>query len=137
MPIWTACLAAGAVVALDRASKAAALRWLTVRGKGILRLVRNDRPFICPGETGRLLVGAWILAASCGAGALQAMPSSDSRGLTGVALAIALGSAASNIADRLAWGIVADFIRIGRWPVFNLADVAIVVGGALALGSLL
>ena len=42
----------------------------------------------------------------------------------------ALGGAAGNLLDILRRGHVVDFIDLGWWPVFNLADVAI-VGGLL------
>ena len=45
-----------------------------------------------------------------------------------LALGIALGGIASNTIDRLARGGVVDFIGVGRWPLFNLADAAIVAG---------
>jgi len=44
---------------------------------------------------------------------------------------IAAGVAVANIADRLTAGSVTDFIDIGRWPVFNLADMFLIVGGVL------
>jgi signal peptidase II len=54
------------------------------------------------------------------------------------------GGAAGNIVDRLfrgdAWlrGAVVDFIDLQWWPIFNIADAAIVLGaGALVIASLL
>ncbi|MEE9400710.1 MAG: signal peptidase II [Dehalococcoidia bacterium] len=45
-----------------------------------------------------------------------------------VGLGLDLGGAIGNLIDRLRLGAVTDFIDIGAWPVFNLADSAIVVG---------
>ena len=47
-----------------------------------------------------------------------------------VAMAMELGGALGNLADRLnpELGYVVDFIWIGDFPVFNLADAAIVIG---------
>ena len=58
--------------------------------------------------------------------------------VTGVALSLILGGAVGNLWDRLARGRVIDFllfyVKQYQWPVFNLADSAIVVGaGLLAL----
>ena len=50
-----------------------------------------------------------------------------------IALGGALGGAASNLLDRFRRGAVVDFIDLGFWPVFNLADVAICVGAFVAL----
>lgn len=44
------------------------------------------------------------------------------------AMGLVLGGAVGNILDRLRVGYVIDFISIGWWPVFNLADSAITVG---------
>ena len=35
-----------------------------------------------------------------------------------------------NVADRIIWGYVVDFIDLTYWPVFNIADSAICVGVA-------
>jgi signal peptidase II len=45
-----------------------------------------------------------------------------------VGLGLDLGGAVGNLIDRLRFGEVTDFIDIGPWPVFNVADSAIVVG---------
>jgi signal peptidase II len=58
-----------------------------------------------------------------------------------VALAMILGGALGNLADRLHRGAVTDFLDFGvgrlRWPVFNLADAAVTVGVALLFGAFL
>ena len=45
-----------------------------------------------------------------------------------LSLALLLGGATGNLLDRLRLGHVTDFLDVGRWPVFNLADSSIVVG---------
>ena len=45
-----------------------------------------------------------------------------------VSIALMLGGALGNLIDRIHQGHVTDFIDVGPWPVFNLADSAIVVG---------
>jgi signal peptidase II len=50
--------------------------------------------------------------------------------------ALVLAGAVGNAVDRAANGYVVDFIHIAYWPVFNVADMAIVAGGvALAFAS--
>ncbi|MHB1598759.1 MAG: signal peptidase II [Acidimicrobiales bacterium] len=51
-----------------------------------------------------------------------------------VAIGLVLGGALGNLADRLfraEGGAVVDFVRVGFWPTFNVADASIVVGGVL------
>jgi signal peptidase II len=51
-----------------------------------------------------------------------------------LAIALLLGGASGNLIDRLLrhnHGAVIDFIDFQWWPVFNVADVAIVVGALL------
>jgi signal peptidase II len=56
-----------------------------------------------------------------------------------VTLGLLLGGALGNLADRMVRspgplrGHVVDWIELPHWPVFNLADSAIVCGGALAV----
>ena len=48
-----------------------------------------------------------------------------------VSIALMMGGALGNLVDRIWQGHVTDFIDIGPWPVFNLADSSIVVGLAI------
>jgi signal peptidase II len=48
-----------------------------------------------------------------------------------VAVGLVAGGALGNLADRLRTGSVVDYIEIGSWPPFNLADAAITAGVAL------
>jgi signal peptidase II len=64
--------------------------------------------------------------------------------LSAVGMALVAGGAAGNVVDRLfrgpGWfrGSVVDFIDLQWWPVFNVADSAITVGGCLlVLGAVL
>jgi signal peptidase II len=45
-----------------------------------------------------------------------------------VALCLQLGGALGNLVDRLTQGYVTDFISVGTFPVFNVADSSITVG---------
>ncbi len=47
------------------------------------------------------------------------------------AYALLIAGAAGNALDRILRGYVVDFIEIHRWPIFNVADIAIVAGVAL------
>jgi signal peptidase II len=55
--------------------------------------------------------------------------------MTGAALSLILGGAVGNLWDRMASGRVIDFmllyVKQYQWPVFNLADSAIVIGASL------
>jgi len=62
-------------------------------------------------------------------------PRLDSR-LGKPALGLILGGTVGNLVDRLRFGYVTDFIDIGIWPAFNLADSAVVVGAIIFAYSL-
>lgn len=54
-----------------------------------------------------------------------------------VGIGLVLAGAAGNLIDRLSYGYVVDFLQVPHWPVFNVADVAIVMGfGLLILDSI-
>ena len=57
--------------------------------------------------------------------------------LSKLALGLVLGGAIGNLIDRLCFGHVTDFIDIGIWPAFNIADSAITVGVILFAYSLI
>ena len=60
---------------------------------------------------------------------------------TGIGLSLIMGVALGNLWDRLARGRVVDFllfyVKRYQWPVFNLADSAIVVGAGLLVLEIL
>jgi signal peptidase II len=135
---WLLLVALVAVLAADQALKAAVLSGgagTTVVAIGPARL----RPVLAgPTFAGRLrasppvLAGAWIaglvavLAAGPAAGALDG-------GLARVAAGAAFGGAAGNLVDLVVRRAIVDYVEVGRWPAFNLADVAIVSGVGVAL----
>lgn len=55
--------------------------------------------------------------------------------LTALAIGMVVGGAVGNIIDRLWHGFVVDFIAIGQFPKFNLADAMITLGIVLLLVS--
>lgn len=48
--------------------------------------------------------------------------------LLGLVFGLLLGGALGNLIDRIRFGYVIDFLDFRVWPVFNIADMAIVVG---------
>ena len=48
-----------------------------------------------------------------------------------LALSLQLGGALGNLIDRLTVGHVTDFISVGNFPVFNVADASITIGAVL------
>jgi signal peptidase II len=62
--------------------------------------------------------------------------------LGAVATGLVIGGALGNVCDRLfrsgegfLRGEVVDFIDLQWWPVFNIADMAVTIGGILLIGS--
>lgn len=50
-----------------------------------------------------------------------------------LSIALIIIGAVSNLLDRLYFGQVIDFINVGPWPVFNLADIFIVLGAGIII----
>lgn len=48
--------------------------------------------------------------------------------LTNITFGLLYGGILGNLIDRVFYGYVRDFISIGKFPVFNIADIAIVIG---------
>lgn len=48
-----------------------------------------------------------------------------------LAAGLVMGGAIGNGIDRVRFGYVTDFIAVGNWPVFNVADGAITVGAIM------
>ncbi|MFA6435948.1 MAG: signal peptidase II [Candidatus Gracilibacteria bacterium] len=54
-----------------------------------------------------------------------------------IMISLVLGGALGNFIDRFSLGFVRDFIRIGPWPTFNIADSALCIGLFLLFLSLI
>ncbi|QIA26864.1 signal peptidase II [Thermaerobacter sp. PB12/4term] len=138
LPVGTALL----VLAADQATKAWVLariapwgtvpvlpgvvQWTYVQNRGAaFGLLQNQTLFF-------IVVAVVVIAAI-----LYWLPRLPGRaGSARLALGLQLGGAVGNLIDRLRWGYVVDFVDLEfwplhRWPVFNVADAAIVTGTAL------
>jgi len=51
-------------------------------------------------------------------------------------LILLMGGTLGNLLDRILFGVVRDFIDLGWWPVFNIADSALVVGAIIIIASM-
>jgi len=138
-------IVAGVVLALDQATKIWAMAFMAAHDAGLYPLA----PFLDlaslwntgisyglfpQGEAGRwVLVGVKVVAAL----AFTVWLSRSRRSLEALALGLLIGGALGNAVDRVVYGAVFDFISLHayglRWYVFNIADVAVVVGVALLL----
>jgi signal peptidase II len=50
-----------------------------------------------------------------------------------IAIALIAGGALGNLIDRIRLGYVIDFVSVGIWPNFNVADSAITIGVLIAI----
>ena len=125
------------IVAVDQLSKNLALRKLKRRdvqlARGIqLSLTLNPRGML-------MLTTTQVLFTSiiCGTILLGWFAAAGSQGVArSVGAGLVLGGATSNLADRLRRGAIVDFVRVWRWPTFNLADAALCCGVAVSLLSI-
>jgi signal peptidase II len=93
-------------------------------------LNRNpDKSFL--GRSSSLL-GLWLLELMVLAAIVEFGPFFEDW-IAAIAIGAALGGAGSNVLDRCVRDGVLDFVDLRVWPVFNLADVAIVAGIAITI----
>lgn len=60
----------------------------------------------------------------------------ESSRMSQAGIALIASGALGNLVDRVVRGYVVDFIHIQGWPVFNVADIAVVAGmGLMVLGA--
>ena len=133
---------AGLAYGIDRVTKVLVEQRLEDRPPielipGVLHLNYTTNPggaFGLFGDAPWLFLGATILVCLV----ITIASLNLSGGLLAVGLGLVLGGALGNLTDRLVRGEgvsgeVVDFIDLGIWPVFNLADTAIVLGAAAIL----
>jgi signal peptidase II len=135
---WVA-LTVVSVACIDQASKAMLLARLSLNGSvqvvGGVRLRHVVNTGWVPGiRSPTWSVALWGVAVSSSLLILE-LGGGGEGARAGVA--VALGGATGNLLDRLLRGHIVDFIEVGFWPVFNVADVGIVAGLGLLLAALL
>jgi signal peptidase II len=132
--------AAGSVWLMDRASKA----WVegTLAGRppitvipGVLdlRFTTNSGGAFSLGQSTPWLFVAGTVVVAC---AIVFTAFRHEHLLTAVALGLILGGALGNLTDRAIrgphlTGHVIDFVDLHIWPIFNVADSAVVIGAIL------
>lgn len=132
-------IAVAAVLAADQLSK----RWvlaeprfakaLAPRALVSICCITNRRAAVALPQTGILV--AWIACAALVLFALDQEALSESP-LFVAGIGMTLGGVTGNVIDLLWRRGIVDFIALGSWTIFNVADLAIVGGLALALWTL-
>jgi signal peptidase II len=144
-------LAAGAIVALDQATKALVMAWIPLHHSiPVIEGLFNLTHVLNPGGAFGFLAGQgplvrqslFVVATLLAVGLILYYFHHTPPGYRALAAAftLILGGAVGNLIDRLRFGEVVDFLDfyIGRyhWPAFNIADSAITVGIGIFIGHL-
>jgi signal peptidase II len=123
---------ATAVIAADQGTKALAraglergetdpilpgLKLVNVRNSGVAFGFLSDGGAIVAAVTGVALVAL-----------IAFFVVQRNRPLVWLPVGLLLGGALGNLIDRIAEGAVTDFLKIPKWPAFNVADIAITFG---------
>ncbi|CAB4925520.1 unannotated protein [freshwater metagenome] len=127
-----------AVVAVDQAFKALVRGGMSVGERrdvigGVLRLLHVENDGVAFGRLGGSGVIVGLVVAVAVIGLLAFLFTHLDTPLVWLPSGLILGGALGNVIDRVHAGAVTDFIKVPRWPAFNLADVAITVGVVLLL----
>ena len=129
-------LTAAAIVALDQTTKTLALDRLRngpVHLAGPLSLALTFNSGVAF-SLGAGLIVPLVVVGSVAVVALVWFATASPSFPVAVAEGMVVGGALGNLVDRIFrshGGAVVDFIHLGFWPTFNLADAAIVVGGTV------
>lgn len=124
-----------AVVAIDWATKAVATVTLderVIEVASVLTLRLGHNPGVAFG-LGDRLPGTAVIAVIALVTVVVAVSAVRGAFHPPVAAGLVLGGAVANLGDRLVGGTVVDFLDLGWWPSFNVADIAITSGVALVL----
>ena len=141
----TAAIVAGVVLFMDQVAKYLVRASLVVPGTSVpvvgdllrLTFTRNDGAAfgLLPGSTA-LFIPVHVIVLGCIVGYLVRWR--PERPWVIVALGLIAGGALGNLVDRVLLGWVTDFIQVPfNFPVFNVADSAIVIGVAMLVWWLL
>jgi signal peptidase II len=146
---WAPCGLVAFLVGCDHATKAAAEDALVsgrvitlVRGWLELRFARNfDTAFSLThgwgGPSKAAVLTAVMVVTSLAVALLAWTRRKRASTVERVAFALVLAGAVGNTLDRLRRGYVVDFVYLHHWPIFNVADILVVIGtGFLAYGAL-
>lgn len=141
---WLLVLVAGVVITLDqvtkwivRANLSFGASWTPIETIPFFRFVHWENTGAAFGmfQGGGLVFG--ILAAIVSVIIVIYFPQiPEEQVLMRIAIAMQMGGAIGNLIDRIKFGPVTDFIAVGAFPVFNIADASITVGVAVLLLSL-
>jgi signal peptidase II len=140
--LWVVAVAVVAIVVVDQLTKAWAVAALSdgpfsIIGEAVeFHLTRNPGGAFgrFRGMTPLLAIGAVVVAVFLVRAVHQARDA-----WTVAALVLVLGGAVGNLVDRFARspgflrGHVVDFVKVGSFPIFNVADSCITVGAVLLI----
>lgn len=123
---------AGLVLVLDQIAKAAVESELVLGEDvdviGPLELTLSHNAGIAFGLAGG---GGAVLVALTGLAVLAiglVFSRDPTRPWMWAAVGLLAGGALGNLVDRVRTGVVTDYVQVGSWPAFNLADVAVTAG---------
>ena len=117
------------IISIDQLSKFFVSKNLPATAGGFLQKTCNvNIAWSLPLE-GVLLVAIWALA-------FLAILYIAKKYLWNTFLILVIAGAISNAIDRLQYGCVIDFISIGSFPIFNIADIFISLGVILFVFSI-